>query len=98
LLHEEASRTIAGFALTNANYTKAIDLLHERFGQKHKIVQSYLQALLELPSPRNTLKSLRHFHEQVETFVKGLKSFGQAQDTYGSLLVPVVLNKLPSEF
>jgi hypothetical protein len=53
--------TIAGFALTNANYTKAVELLHERFGQKHKIIQSYLQALLEMPSSRNTLKSLQHF-------------------------------------
>jgi hypothetical protein len=97
LLQEEASRTIAGFALTNANYSKAIDLLHERFGQNHKIVHSYLQALLELPSPRNTLTSLRHFHDQVETFVRGLESFGQTQDTYGSLLVPIILNKLPSE-
>jgi hypothetical protein len=93
LLHEEALRTIAGFALKNANHTEATDLLHERFGQKHKIVQSYSQALLELPSPRNTLTSLQHFH-----FAKGLESFGHAQNTYGSLLIPIVLNKLPSEF
>jgi hypothetical protein len=57
-----------------------------------------MQALLELPSSRNTLTSLRHFHDQVETFVRGLESFGQAQDTYGSLLIPIVLNKMPSEF
>ncbi|XP_061169364.1 cilia- and flagella-associated protein 58-like [Saccostrea echinata] len=56
-----------------------------------------MQALLDLPVPKNNLTSLRHFHDQVETYVRGLESFGQAQDTYGSLLVPIILNKLPSE-
>ncbi|XP_061168132.1 uncharacterized protein LOC133177057 [Saccostrea echinata] len=97
LVEGEASNTIAGFALTHSNYNRAIELLHERFGQKHKIIQSYMQALLELPAPKNNLTSLRHFHDQVETYVRGLESYGQAQETYGSLLVPVILNKLPSE-
>ncbi|XP_062586234.1 protein hook homolog [Saccostrea cucullata] len=97
LLAEEASNTISGFALTHANYNRAIELLHERFVQKHKITQSYMQALLDLPAPKNNPTSLRHFHDQVETYVRGLESYGQAQDTYGSLLVPVILNKLPCE-
>ncbi|XP_062621678.1 uncharacterized protein LOC134283249 [Saccostrea cucullata] len=97
LVAEEASNTISGFALTHANYNRAIELLHERFGQKHKITQSYMQALLDLPAPKNNLTSLRHFHDQVETYIRGLESYGQAQDTYGSLLVPVILNKLPTE-
>ncbi|XP_062607336.1 uncharacterized protein LOC134269136 [Saccostrea cucullata] len=97
LVADEASNTISGFALTHANYNRAIELLHERFGQKHKITQSYMQALLDLPTPKNNLTSLRHFHDQVETYVRGLESYGQAQDTYGSLLVPVILNKLPTE-
>lgn len=97
LVEGEASNTIAGFALTHANYTRAIELLHERFGQKHKIVQSYMQALLDLPAPKNNLTSLRHFYDQVETYVRGLESFGQAQDTYESLLVPIIIKKLPSE-
>ncbi|XP_062574758.1 uncharacterized protein LOC134236601 [Saccostrea cucullata] len=97
LVAEEASNTISGFALTHANYNRAIELLHERFGQKHKITQSYMQALLDLPPPKNNLTSLRHFYDQVETYVRGLESYGQAQDTYGSLLVHVILNKLPTE-
>ena len=41
LLEWEASNTIAGFALT-------VDLLHERFGQTQRIIQSYMQALLDM--------------------------------------------------
>ena len=68
-LQNGALRTIAGFALTNANYADAIILLKERFGQTHKITQAYIQALLEIPSPRNHLVSLRQFYDQMETYV-----------------------------
>ena len=33
----------------------------------------------------------------METYVRGLESLGQTDDTYGSLLVPIILNKLPGE-
>ncbi|XP_063436701.1 uncharacterized protein LOC134718141 [Mytilus trossulus] len=93
----EASYTIAGFALTHTNYNKAIELIHERFGQKHKIIQSYMQALLDIPAQKNTLTHLRSYYDRTETYIRGLESLGQAQDSYGSLLVPVILNKMPSE-
>ncbi|XP_071153114.1 uncharacterized protein [Mytilus edulis] len=96
-LQNEALRTIAGFALTNANYADAIILLKERFGQTEKITQAYIQALLEIPSPRNHLISLRQFYNQIETYVRGLESLGQSQDSYGTLLVPIILKKLPGE-
>ena len=97
LLEGEASNTIAGFALTHTNYVEAVDLLHERFGQRHRIIQSYMQALLDMPTPRNTLANLRCFYDRIESYVRGLEALGQNQETYGSLLVPVILNKLPSE-
>ena len=97
LLQDEAYRTITGFALTNANYDKAISLLQERYGQKHKIVQTYMQALLEIPAPVYSLSSLRTFYDETETYVRGLESLGQTDESYGSLLVPVVLNKLPPQ-
>ena len=32
-----------------------------------------------------------------QTFIRGLGSLGQSQDSYGVLLVPVMMNKLPSK-
>ncbi|XP_076081076.1 uncharacterized protein LOC143051991 [Mytilus galloprovincialis] len=83
--------------MTNTNYDKAISLLQERYGQTHKIVQTYMQALLNLQAPINTITSLRNYYDKTETYVRGLESLGQTDDTYGSLLVPVILNKLPAE-
>ena len=97
LLEGEASNTIAGFTLTHTNYIKAVDLLHERFRQTHRIIQSYMQGLLDMPPPRNTLANLRNFYDRIESYVRGLEALGQNQETYGSLLVPVISNKLPRE-
>lgn len=96
-LESDAARTIDGFALTNANYARAVDLLKERYGQQHKITHATMQALLQMPAPSNSLHSLRHFYDKMETYIRGLESVGQYQDTYGSLLVPIVLDKLPGE-
>ena len=97
LLHGDAAQTIAGFSMTNTNYEKAISLLQERYGQTHKIIQTYMQALLDIPPPLNTVDNLRIYYDKMETYVRGLESLGQTDDTYRSLLVPIILNKLPGE-
>ncbi|XP_053388631.1 uncharacterized protein LOC128551742 [Mercenaria mercenaria] len=96
-LEGEAERTIEGFALTNDNYSRAVSLLKERFGQVHKITHATMQALLSLPAPGNALPSLRNFHDKLEAYIRSLESLGECQESYGNLLVPIVIDKLPSE-
>ncbi|XP_052242090.1 uncharacterized protein LOC127852239 [Dreissena polymorpha] len=96
-LEGTAAMTVEGFALTNANYTRAVELLRERYGQHCKIVHATMQALLKLSSPTSTVASLRGLYDRMETYIRGLESLGQHQDMYGSLLVPVVLEKLPMD-
>lgn len=73
------ANTIAGFALTNANYSRTVDLIHERFGQKHKIAHSYMLDLLQLLVPINTLSSLQKYKDQLESNIRGLEALGQPQ-------------------
>jgi len=87
--------TAEGFALTNANYTRAVELLRERYGQHCKIVHATMQALLKFPVLSSSVASLGVFCDRMESYIRGLESLGQHQDMYGSLLVPVVLEKLP---
>lgn len=96
-LEGKAARVIEGFAMTNANYARAIDLLRERFGKQHKITHAAMQALLKLPAPSNILSSLRNFHDIMEMYIRCLEAMGQCQENYGNLLVPVILDKMPSE-
>ena len=56
-----------------------------------------MKKLIDLPSPTLSLSSLRIFYDKIETSIRGLESLGQSQDTYGSLLTPIIFRKLPSE-
>lgn len=93
----DASRAVAGFPLTNSNYEQAVNLLRERFGQPNKIINAHMQALLDLPNPVYELSSLQLFYDTMENHVRGLESLGRSHETYGDLLVPIVLAKLPSD-
>ncbi len=59
----EALQTIAGFPLTNNNYDQAVNLLKDRFGQPHKIVNAHMHALLEVSPPSENLDSFRGFYD-----------------------------------
>ena len=56
-----------------------------------------MQALLTLPNPSNNMTSLRSFHDTIENHIQGLSALGQSRDSYGALLVPIILGKLPVE-
>jgi len=56
-----------------------------------------MQALLDITKPVNSLSSLHHFHDSVESHIRGLTALGKSEDSYGALLVPIILGKLPTE-
>ena len=97
LLQGEAARAVAGFPLTDANYSHSVEILKERFGQTQKIVNAHMQSLLNLPSPRNTLTDLRAFYDSIESHIRGLSSLEITPDSYGALLIPITLGKLPAD-
>ena len=96
-LQGDAARVIAGFPLTNSNYEHSVVLLRQRFGQSYKLVNAHMQALLNLPNPSNNHSSLQTFYDTIENHMRGLASLGKSPDTYGSLLTPIILTKLPNE-
>ena len=52
-----------------------------------------MQALLEMPNPTNTLNSLSKFYDTI----KSHSSLGKSEQSYGDLLVLVILSKLPKD-
>ena len=50
-----------------------------------------MQALLKLPAPSNKVSSLRNFYDKMEIYIRSLEAMGQCQESYGNLLLPVVL-------
>eukprot|EP00795_Rhopilema_esculentum_P017840 gene17840-biopygen6664 len=97
LLEEPARGVIAGFALTEADYDSAVELLRNRFAKPTILQRAHVQELLSLQplySDRSFGK-LRSMHDAMETHYRGLEALGVNQNTYSSIVVPALLNKLP---
>ena len=94
-----AYSTVAGLALTSANYEKAVDLLKQRFGQKQVIINSHMDHLLNLTPVTDSrdLWKLRKLYDTIEQDVRGLESLGVPVTSYGSLLVSVLQSRLPTD-
>ena len=99
LLDHTALDSINGLTLSSANYQQAIDILSKRFGNKQLIISKHMDTLLNIDaisSDRN-FKDLRRLYDHTESHVRSLKSLGIESASYGALLAPVLLSKLPPE-
>lgn len=56
-----------------------------------------MRALYNLQKPETNLKSLRNFYDLVEAYGRGLDSLGKTPDSYGDILVCILMDKLPSD-
>ena len=91
-----AKQTIDGMPLSSANYTKAKELLEERYGNDQLIIATHTNALLNLDKIVSAnAKDLRSLHDKVETNIRALESAGVNSTNFGPLLIPIVLAKLP---
>ena len=60
-----------------------------------QLVNAHMQALLHLPSPTNTLKSLQQFHDSVESHIRSLSSLVKESGSHGDLLITIIMDELP---
>ena len=81
-LLREATRAISGMALTNSNYTKALELLKSRFAQNQALLNSYKDALVKMQSSTCDVKKLRHFFDSCESYIRGLEALNIKTETY----------------
>ena len=99
LLEGTAVRAIQGLQLTSNNYDIAVKLLKERFGNKQKIINAYIEKLNRVRFVSNVdASSLRSFHDYIKIQKEALKGIGVDSKTYETLLVPQLLAKLPEAF
>ena len=99
LLEGSAAAAIAGLTTTEANYEAAIQLLQKRFGDSQIIISGHHDALLKIMPLHSSkdIKELRNLYDKVEVHVRGLQSLNVPTSAYGSLLVPVLLGKIPED-
>ena len=99
LLDHSAYDAIAGLTLSSANYQQAIEILRKRFGNKQVIISKHMDTLMNMDSITSDrqLKELRRLYDHTESHTRSLRSLGIEAASYGALLSPVLLTKLPPE-
>ena len=99
LLEGSAREAIAGLSLTDANYAKAVATLQKRFGGTQQIVSRHMEALLQIEavSSAQNVKALRRMYDNISSHIRSLESLDVKEETYGNLLCPILITKIPSE-
>jgi hypothetical protein len=98
LLEGQAARAIKGLTLTSANYDAAITILRERFGKTQQTIAAHMDEILKIQVCMNGRTSqLRYVYDKISVYVRGLASLGVSSEQYGSMLIPIIMSKLPIE-
>ena len=92
-----AANTILGLMLTKANYAATVELLKEHYGKKQQIISAHMEELFKLPTcVGDKAIQIHTVYDKISVNVGGLEALGVNQHQYGSLLIPVIMAKLPS--
>ena len=67
----EALKTVQGLKLSEPNYSVAIEMLQERYGDKQVLISTHMNKLLNLSNSGNLndLKYLRQLYNNIDTQV-----------------------------
>ena len=98
-LTETTSECIKVLSLTSANYQKAVEILKERYGNKQILISSYMDVLVKLPRADNMKDTdkLRKIYNSSETSVRNLAELGVEITSYGTLLISIIFDRIPTE-
>ena len=98
-MNESASGCISGLTLTTENHDEAFKILEQRIGNKEILISAFIQQFVSLPKIKsaNDISGLKKLFNKVENSVRNLKTLSVEPDTYGSLLVPLINEKLPND-
>ena len=97
LLEGRALRAVQGLTVSEDNYEAAVEILQQRFGKPQQIISAHMDELMKIPACTVADKpsQLRFIHDKISVHTRGLASLGVNSKQYGSLLIPVIMAKLP---
>ena len=86
------------FNLTASNYENTVRILQDRFGKTQQIITTHLDELIKItPCHNDRPTSLRYVFDQISVHTGGQASLGVFPEQYGSLLISIIMSKLPNE-
>jgi len=99
LLEGSASRAIEGLPVTEENYDSAVEILKERFGEPQQLISAHMEELLKLNicAVDRPISQPRFLYDKISGNIRGLDALGVKSEQYGSLLIPIIMARLPDE-
>ena len=90
---------IAGLTLTDADYDTAVEILESQFTKPVLIKRVHINQLMNLAPMFNerNVGRLRHLLDDIQTHFHGLKALKVEKESYSSISVPVLMDKIPEQ-
>ena len=99
LARNKAREDVSGISLTDANYVEAVSILKKRFGGTQQIISKHMEALpqVEAVLSSQNVKALQYFFHTISSHIRSQESLLMWEETYGNLLCPVLVKKIPPD-
>ena len=91
----DALKAVAGYQLSNENYSVVVDVLKKRFGNKQLVIDAYYHNLSHLPPATNQVSSLRQCYDTIERNLRSLEAIGE--DVSHRHFIALISEKLPQK-
>ncbi|KAJ8929080.1 hypothetical protein NQ314_018279 [Rhamnusium bicolor] len=97
VLTGRALDTINGLTPSEACYKDAIEMLQTEYGNKDRIVDSYIQQLINLNAAKgkHDIAGLRKLHNTTSAVTRSLTALGISSDRYGLMVKTILMKSLP---
>ena len=98
LLEGSESPAIEGLPVTEENYDSAVEILKKRFGKSQQLISAHMEEVLKLNiCAVDKPSQLRFLYDKININNRGLEALGVKSQQYSSLLIPIIMAKLPDE-
>ena len=100
LLEDSTRKAISGLELTATNYKEAAKLPEKRFAKPEIIKDAHINEIIKAPTVFNekSVRRIRELFDFIENSHRGLQALKVDESYYSSILVPVVMDKIPGPF
>ncbi|XP_053947719.1 uncharacterized protein LOC128856441 [Anastrepha ludens] len=94
----KAAASIAGFTPTEKCYSEAIILLQEKYGNNEKIVEKFVQKLMNIRTVQSTadIYGLRQLYNEVTSTMRSLVAFHISSAQYDIMVKSILLKSIPT--
>ena len=92
-----ALKAINGLRVAADNYSVAVDILLEKYGNTDVIIDAHMLAFVDMKCSGYSCDELEEFRTELETHVRELEALEVQANEYERMLCPVAMEKLPAK-